>query len=87
MIKIEKVDSFIHLGVLITIQSSVSEEIKARIVNDDKSAGLSLKAYLRSKKISRRTKIPMYKTIQRPTVTYGCKTWVHNAADVYKLEV
>lgn len=62
MMEIEKMDSFIYLGVLITKQNITFKEIKANIVKDDKRAG-SLNTSLRSKEISRGAKMQVYRTI------------------------
>lgn len=37
--KIEKEDSFINLGIFITTEGSIAEEIRGRIVKSDKCAG------------------------------------------------
>lgn len=37
--KLEKVDNFLYLGLLLTREGTVYEEIEARIVKEDRSVG------------------------------------------------
>jgi hypothetical protein len=42
---------------------------------------------LKSKEVSRQTKIRVYKTILRPTLTYACETWVMTNKEKQRLEI
>jgi hypothetical protein len=55
-----------------TVNSDNNTDIKARIMARNRSY-YSVMPLLRSKAISRTTKIRMYKTIIRPVVLYGSK--------------
>lgn len=41
---------------------------------------------IKSKHLSRGAKLRIYETVNRPTVTYGCKTWVFNNQSTMKLD-
>ena len=70
----EGVAEFIYLGTLISNDNSVEKEIKRRILAGNRTyfAAISL---LRSRLLSRATKIILYKTLIRPVVSYGAETW------------
>jgi hypothetical protein len=42
---------------------------------------------MKSRIISRNTKTLLYKTLIRPVLTYGTKTWVLSKADEYRLSI
>ena len=66
----ERVGEFKYLGSLITENSDNNTGIKARIMAGNRSF-YSVLPLLRSKVLSRTTKIRMYKTITRPVVLCG----------------
>jgi hypothetical protein len=68
------VGEFKYLGSLITENNDNNTEIKARIMAGNKSH-YSVLPLLRSKAVSRTTKIRMYKTIIRPVLLYGSEAW------------
>ena len=59
---------------MITENSDNNTEIKARIMAGN-SCYYSVLPLLRSKAVSRTTKIRMYKTIIRPVMLYGSEAW------------
>ncbi|KAI4456722.1 hypothetical protein MML48_8g00003416 [Holotrichia oblita] len=61
-------------------------EIEARMVRGDRCAG-AMNELLKAKNISWTARIQLYRTIIRPTVTYGRETWVMNKREAEKLEV
>ena len=66
---------FIYLGsTLISNDNSVQKEIQRRVLAGNRTyvADISL---FRNRLLSRATKIPLYKTLIRPAVTYGAETW------------
>jgi hypothetical protein len=76
----EVVDEFKYVGTLINIKNSVPQEIKRRIL----AANISyygLNKIFKSKHLTWRTKIRLYKTLIRPVITYGSEAWVMNKAD------
>ena len=70
----EGVAKFIYLGTLISNDNSVEKEIQRRILAGNRTdfATISL---VRSRLLSRATKILLFKTLIRPVVTYGTETW------------
>ena len=70
----ERVGDFKYLGSLITENSDNKTEIKARIMAGNTSY-YSVLPLLRSKTVSRTTKIRMYKTTTRPAVLCGSEAW------------
>jgi hypothetical protein len=70
----ERVGEFKYLGSLITGNNDNNTEIKPRIMAGNKSY-YSVLPLLRSKAVSRATKIRMYRTIIRPVVLYGSEVW------------
>jgi hypothetical protein len=55
--------------------SSIEEEIQYRITLRNK-AYYANQFFLRSRFVSNKSKLKLYWSIIRPTVTYGCETWV-----------
>ncbi|XP_058836721.1 uncharacterized protein LOC131693148 [Topomyia yanbarensis] len=72
--EIEVVEEFVYLGSLVTADNDTSREIRRRIVAGNR-AYFGLRKTLRSNRIRRRTKLTIYKTLIRPVVLYGHKTW------------
>jgi hypothetical protein len=68
------VGEFKYLGSLITENNDNNTEIKSRIIAGNKSY-YSVWPLLRSKAVSRTTKIRMYKTIIIPVVLYESEAW------------
>jgi len=71
----EGVAEFIYLGTLISNDNSVQKEMQRRILAGNRTyfAAISL---FRNRLLTRATKIRLYKTLIRPTVTYGAETWI-----------
>lgn len=72
--KFERVMEFKYLGSIVTDNNDIMPEIKQRL-NAGNRSFFALKKLLRSKVITRKTKLRVYKTIIRPTVIYGSETW------------
>jgi len=70
----ERVGEFKYLGSMITENIDNNTEIKARIMAGNRSY-YSVLPLLKSKAVSRTTKIRMYKTIIRPVVLCGSEAW------------
>ena len=84
--KFEVVNEFTYLGVQINNQHDTAAEIKRRILSATR-VFYSLKPQLSSKKLSRRTKITIYKTLIRPIVLYGSESWNTTGRDEELLRV
>jgi hypothetical protein len=76
----EAVDEFKYVGTLINIENSVPEEIKRRTVVANRIY-YGLSNIFKSKHLTWRTKIRLYKTLIRPVITYGSEAWAMNKAD------
>jgi hypothetical protein len=84
--KFEVVNEFTYLGVLINNNHDTTTEIKKRIVSATRTF-YSLRPQLTSKKLSRRTKIAIYKTLIRPIALYGSESWNTTSRDEEQLGV
>ena len=72
--EVETVKAFKYLGSITSSDGILETEISARISSASKCAW-SLNSIIRSRNISRRTKIQLYTTIIRPILTYGAEAW------------
>ena len=70
----EAVGSFKYLGSTVTTNNLIDEEIRLRIGAGSRCSW-ALNTTLKSRMLSKATKVQIYTTIIRPTVTYGCETW------------
>jgi hypothetical protein len=64
----------------------ISDEIRKRIQAGNRFYYAN-KKLLSNKILSHKSKIQIYKTITRPTVTYGSETWVLTASDENQLNI
>jgi hypothetical protein len=72
--------NFTYLGSEVNCKNDISTEMKMRIL----SAGrcfYGLKKHIKSKVISRKTKLLMHKTPVRPVLIYASETWVQSKVD------
>jgi hypothetical protein len=70
----EKMSLFRFLGMTITNQNLIQQEIKRRL-NSGNACYHSVQNILSSRLLSKNIKITIYKTIILPTFLYGCETW------------
>jgi hypothetical protein len=70
----EAVNQFIYLGSQINSKNSIQEEVRPRIQAENRSL-FANKKLLKNKDLNAASKLQIYKSIVRPTVTYGCETW------------
>ena len=71
---LEEVDQFRYLGSIVSWDNDISREISARISAASR-ASWGVNDIIKSKIISRRTKLQVYVTTIRPIATYACETW------------
>lgn len=85
---LEGVPSFKYLGSIINANNDIEEEIKSRIIAGNKCF-FALKSLLKSRILSKKSKIKIYTTAIRPIVTYGSETWTvtkRNEENLLKFE-
>jgi hypothetical protein len=82
----ENVNEFTCFGVQIDSQNKISDEIRKRIQAGNRCYYANTK-FLSNKILNYNRKIQIYKTIIRPTVTYGSETWVLTASDENQLNI
>jgi sorting nexin-29 len=70
----ENVAKFKYLGMMLTNQKDIHDEIKSRL-NSGNACYYSVQNLLSSHLISKNLKIKIYKTVILLVVLYGCKTW------------
>ncbi|KAJ3659052.1 hypothetical protein Zmor_010761 [Zophobas morio] len=75
IVQFEEIDRFCYLGTVFTKLPGMSEVIATRLSQGNRCLH-SLNSILASTNISRDTKVRIYKTVIRPTVTYGSEVWV-----------
>jgi hypothetical protein len=82
----EKVSNFKYLGVDVNESANSHEEINRRIIAGNKCY-FSMAPLFKSKLLSRKTKIRLYKTLVRPIVLYACGAWASTKTDEKKLMI
>jgi hypothetical protein len=68
----ESVQSFKYLGSDVNQNNTIEEEIKERIIAGNKAFYANRKMF-QSKLLSRKSKLKLYRTLVRPTLTYASK--------------
>lgn len=84
--RFEGISNFVYLGSLVNNENKVSVEIDRRIMAANRAYFANLRL-LKSKLLSRATKLRLYKSLIRPVVTYGAETWYLSQNDCRKLAV
>jgi hypothetical protein len=83
---IERVEEFKYLGVTLTGQNSIQEEIKSRLKLGN-ACYHSVQDLLSSRVLSKNLKIKIYRTIILPVVLYGCEAWSLTLREEHRLRV
>ncbi|KAG8238290.1 hypothetical protein J437_LFUL015262 [Ladona fulva] len=78
--KYERCDKFKYLGVSVTKDNEMKEEIKARIAVGNRAYQALLKV-MKSHNLSRNLKSNVYQTLIRPVVMYASETWTMATAE------
>jgi hypothetical protein len=68
------------------VSNSVEEEIKERTVLGTKAYYANLK-FFKSRLVTKQSKLKLYRTVIRPTVSYDSETWILKEAIIQKLLV
>lgn len=74
--EIEQIDNFTYLGSKINCRGNPKEKVNQRLIAASKNVHALNKTILNHKDIARKTKMKLYKTIYRLTLTYGSESWV-----------
>jgi hypothetical protein len=82
----ENVAKFKYLGMTVTYQNLIQEEIKRRL-NLGNACYHSIHKLLSPCLLSKNDKIIIYKTLILPMVLYGCETWSLTLRDKHRLMV
>jgi hypothetical protein len=82
----ENVSQFKYLGMAVTKQNFIQEEIKRRLNSGD-ACHHSVQNLLSSRLLSENVKVRIYKTIILPVVLYGSETWSLTVRGEHKLKV
>jgi len=85
-VRIDQVRSFSYLGTVVNVNNTLEEEIREGIAKGNK-AFCANKTLFKSNLESRKSKLKLYWSVIRPTVVYGCKTWVVKESIIQKLSV
>jgi hypothetical protein len=84
----EAVNHFIYLESQINSKNSIQEEIRLRIQAGNRSVFANKKKkIINNKKLNAASKLQIYKSIVRSTVTYGCETWAMTVTEQNRLLV
>jgi len=81
----KRVEEFKYLGITLTNQNSIAEEMKSRLRSGN-ACYHSMQSLLSSRLLSKNVKIKIYRTIILP-VLYGCETWSLTLREERKLRV
>ena len=76
--RLESVEVVKYLGVMISGDGRIEEEIRSRIGKAARGIGVLNEPVWKRKELSRRTKLRVYNTIVVPTLVYGSESWVLN---------
>ncbi|WP_346303773.1 reverse transcriptase family protein [Pantoea sp. Morm] len=79
------VSAFQYLGCTISRRLEEDTEIRSRLGAANR-AYYSLNKLMRSRLLTRKTKIRIYKTLIRPVAVYACETWTLNKTTVQMLD-
>uniref|UniRef100_A0A2S2QGX8 Uncharacterized protein n=1 Tax=Sipha flava TaxID=143950 RepID=A0A2S2QGX8_9HEMI len=82
----EKVECFKYLEVDLNSRNSYHEEINLRVKSGNKCY-FALQKTFKSKVISKKLKMKLYKVLVRPVILYACETWPTSKEDERKLAV
>jgi hypothetical protein len=82
----ERVEEFKYLGITLTRDNSIQEEIKSRLKSGN-ACYHSVQSLLSSSLLSKNFKIKIYITIILPVVLYGCETWSLTLREERRLRV
>lgn len=80
----EVVQQFTYLGSRVSTDNNITEDIRARVLAANR-AYFSLIKPLKSRNVSRRTKLELYKSLIIPVLTYSSETWTLSSSNEFLL--
>ena len=83
---LERVENFKYLGITLTNQNSIQEEINSRLQSGN-ACYYSVQNLLSSSLLSKNTKIKIYRAIIMPVVLCGCENWPLTVREERRLRV
>jgi hypothetical protein len=82
----ERVDTLKYPGSVLNEENDIGLEIRSRVMAGNKCC-YALGSIMRSKSISRKSKLKIYRTVIKPTVIYASETWVRKEKEIRMLNV
>ena len=83
--RMEDVECYRYLGVDVSSDGRINEEVRYRIGEARKVPG-ALQKLLKSRRISWEAKVGMYEEIVEPTLLYRCESWLMNVCERRRVE-
>ena len=83
---LEQVDSFKYLGVIISSNCSLKEEINQRISKATNVYSQLGNGFIGKRELTKRTKISIFNSVYCPTLIYGSETWNLDNRDKSRLQ-
>ena len=83
--RMEEVRAYRYLGVEVSNDGRLSEEINHRMAEARRNAG-ALKSLWKRRNVSREAKVGMFEGIVEPSLLYGSEVWVLNKSEQRKVE-
>jgi len=83
--RMEAVECYRYLGVDISNDGRMNEEVRHRIGEARKASG-ALQKLWKNRRMSNEAKVGMYEGIVEPSLLYGCEAWVMNVHERRKVE-
>ena len=83
---LEQVDSYKYLGVIISANCSLKEEINQRISKATKVYSQLGQAFIGKRELTTKTKISIFNSVYCPTLIYGSETWNLDSKEKSRLQ-
>ena len=84
--EMQEVDKFDYIGVMISMDGGMGEEVAYRVLEGRKVWGTMAELW-KENMISREVKLGLYERVVIPTMVYGSKAWSLSAQERRKIEV
>ena len=84
--KIEQVDNYKYLGVIISSNCSLKAEINQRIAKANTVYGQLGQCFIGKKELTTKTKTSIFNSVYCPTLMYGSETWNLDIRDKSRLQ-